>query len=235
VSATFDSFAEAFTYWTETANPKRYDELLAGMIAGRVERALDIGCGPGFLTFWLADRATHVTGLDVSPAMIGIATKRRRSTGLRNVDFAIGDAENPPFGVGTFDLVVSDATLHDTVMERSLAAIRELVKPGGRVVLRDVITRNPARARSRFWQLAGTIRSVPGYLRRLGPATTARVLRFEASPAWLRHRAAGGELTPDEFERTYARHFPGCRFSRQGWFMIAAWDAPPAAPADTAR
>ena len=231
MSATFDPFAEAFTAWTETAHPKRYDEWFGGEIPGRVGRVLDVGCGPGFLTFWMAARAEHVTGLDISPAMLRIAAARRRALGAGNADFAVGDAESLPFRPGTFDVVVSDATLHDTHMERSLPAVRALVRPGGRAVLRDVITRAPTRARSRFWQLAGTMRSVPGYLRRLGPVATARVLRFEASPTWLRHRAAGGELTPDEFERTYARHFPGCRFAAQGWFMTATWDAPAAPPA----
>lgn len=222
--ATFDAFAESFTFWAETANPKRYDQLLGDLIPARVGRALDVGCGPGFLSIWLAERAEHVTGLDISPAMIHMARRRAGEAGVANVEFLVGDAEGPPFELASFDLVVSDATIHDTRIDRSLPAIRDLVKPGGRLVVRDVITHNPARARSQFWQLLGTLRNVPGYLKRLGVSKSLRVLRFETSPTWLRHRAEGGELTPAEFEQTFGRHLPGCQFRREAWFMTTIWE-----------
>lgn len=227
--ATFDDFAARFTAWTETVNPKRYDVLLGDLVPPSVGRALDVGCGAGGLTRWLAPRAEHVTGLDISPAMLDIARRRRDADGLPNADFVLGDAEDPPFGEGSFDLVVSDASIHDTDLSRTLPALRRLARASGLLVLRDVVTADRARERSLLHQVAGVVGRVPGYLRRLGPAATLRVLRFEASPAWLAHRVAGEAFTPEEFTRSYSSHLPGCRISRQGWSMIAAWTAPDAA------
>lgn len=219
----FDRFAESFAFWAETANPKQYDALLADLIPARIGRALDVGCGPGVLSVWLASRSDQVIGIDISPAMVRIAHRRAAEAAAANVAFVVGNAEGPPFPKETFDLVASDATIHDTNLERSLPAICSLVRPGGCAIVRDVITRNPARARSRLWQLLGTLRNVPGYLRRLGFITTARVLRFEASPTWLRHRAQGSELTPAEFRRVLGSYLEGCSFRREPWFMTAVW------------
>ena len=224
--ATFDDFAARFTAWTETAHPKRYEVLLGDLVPPVVERALDVGCGAGGLTRWLAARAAHVIGLDVSPAMLDIARRRRDAEALPNADFVLGDAEEPPFGAGSFDLVASDASIHDTDLSRTLPALRRVVRPGGLLLLRDVVTADRERERSVAHQLAGVVGRIPGYLRRLGPSATLRVLRFEASPTWLAHRAAGEALTPDEFTQAYSAHLPGCRISRQGWSMIAAWTAP---------
>lgn len=224
-ASAFDSFAERFTEWTETTNPKQYGQLLGDVVPATVDHALDVGCGAGTLTLWLASRAQRVTGLDLAPAMIDIAGRRRAQAAARNVDFVVGSADVPPFAAGSFDLIVSDAAMHDTELARSLPALRALVRPGGRVVLRDVITDDPVRDRSALHHLVGTLRRVPRYLRQLGPTTAARVLRFEASPTWLRHRAEGEAMTPDAFERTYAAIFPGARFVRQGWCMLMVWDA----------
>ena len=223
--ATFDELAERFTEWTETAHPKRYEELLGDAVPPRVERALDVGCGAGGLTRWLATRARHVTGLDISAAMLGIARRRGDAEKLPNAHFVLGDAMEPPFAPGSFDLVVSDASIHDTELSRTLPALRRLAAPGGLLLLRDVVTADRGRERSLVHQIAGVVGRIPGYLRRLGPVTTARVLRFEASPSWLRHRVAGEALTPAEFTQAYSEHLPGCRITRQGWSMLAAWQA----------
>jgi len=223
VSTTFDGFAEAFTEWAEAVNPKQYDAVLGDLLPPRLEAALDVGCGGGLLALWLADRTTHVVALDVSPAMIRLAQDRVRAMARKNVVFLVGDAQAPPLAADSFDLVVSDTAIHDTNMEDSLPAIRALVRPGGRLVVRDIITHNHSRARSLTWQVLGTLRSIPRYLWRLGPAATLRVLRFELSPTWVRHRAEGAELTPDEFERVFSRHLPGCRFIHEPWFVTACW------------
>src|ERR1700749_3298699 len=46
--------------------------------------ALDVACGPGILACALADRAQHVTGVDITPAMIAQAQARQAATGRTN-------------------------------------------------------------------------------------------------------------------------------------------------------
>lgn len=221
-----DRFAEAFAFWVEAASPKRYDLLLDRLLPTRVGEVLDIGCGPGYLSLHLAARAEHVVGFDLSPAMIRIARRYRDEARYRNIDFLVGDAHCMPFTSKSFDLVVSDTTLHDTEISVTLPIIRELVRPGGLIVLRDKITHNRKRAASPLWQLLGAVRSFPRYVRRSGPATALRLLRFETSPEWVLHRAEGRELTPSAFRQTYGRELPGCEVVEEDWFMTALWKAP---------
>jgi SAM-dependent methyltransferase len=223
--STFDTFAEDFAWWAETANPKPYDELIGEHVPVRIGCALDVGCGPGLLCEWLSRRADRVTGLDVSEAMVRIARRRAAMAGLHNIEVVEGDIEAAPFAAGTFDLVVSDTAIHDTAMARSLPAMRSLVRPGGIVIVRDIITHDPRRAASPFWQLMGTVRNIPAYVGRHGIPTTVRLVRFEASPTWVRHRAEGRELTPAKFEEEYDRYLPGSTFTRRAWFMTAVWQA----------
>ncbi|MDH3734139.1 MAG: class I SAM-dependent methyltransferase [Gemmatimonadota bacterium] len=219
-------FAEAFDRWVETTGPKCYESLLGPHLPPRVERALDVGCGPGYLALYLAGRADHVVGLDLSGAMTRLARRKRDRVGVGNVSFVTGDVGAPPLRPASFDVVSSDTMLHDTEIEVTLPVLRSLVRPGGWVILRDVTTRHTGRSRSPLWQLAGTIRQVPRYLRELGPRQTWSVLRFEASPTWVRHRAEGGELTREEFRAAYSRVFPDCTFLDEPWAMTAIWRAP---------
>lgn len=221
-----DRFAEAFAFWVETGSPKRYESLLDRFLPPRLGEVLDIGCGPGYLSLYLARRAEHVVGLDASPSMIRIARRYRQEAGLRNIDFLIADAHRMPFAPGSFDLVASDTTLHDTEIGVTLPIIRDLVRPGGLVLLRDKITRNPARSNSSLWQFLGSLRRFPRCVRQSGPTTAFRLLRFEASPEWVRHRAEGRELTPSAFRQAYGWELLGCEFVEADWYMMAVWRAP---------
>jgi SAM-dependent methyltransferase len=81
--------------------------LLEKLLAGfpQVGRALEIGCGTGHFSRWLAAKDLDVTGLDISPSMLAEA---RRLDGLSYVE---GDALNLPFGDRSFDLAVLITTL----------------------------------------------------------------------------------------------------------------------------
>jgi SAM-dependent methyltransferase len=98
------------------------DELLdrLDLVTRRLERALDLGCGPGLLTQGLRAR-----GLDVTPADAG-ALFANRSGGVQC------DEDRLPFEPGGFDLVVSTGTL-DSVndLPGALIQARRLLRPDG--------------------------------------------------------------------------------------------------------
>jgi ubiquinone/menaquinone biosynthesis C-methylase UbiE len=75
------------------------------------QRALDLGCGTGSLTFALARRANvnAIYGLDYSTAYVDYA-KRRNSDS--RINFLVGDACAIPFADGAFDQVLSLLVLH---------------------------------------------------------------------------------------------------------------------------
>ena len=72
-------------------------ELLDMLATNRT--ALDVGCGTGHFSRWLARKGLEVTGLDSAPAMIGQARQ------LNGLTYRTGDAMNLPFDDATFDLV----------------------------------------------------------------------------------------------------------------------------------
>ena len=64
--------------------------------------ALDAGCGTGFLTFELAARGHHVTGVDFAPSMIAEARRKSAELGVSSVRFEEADAEQLPFTLARF-------------------------------------------------------------------------------------------------------------------------------------
>ncbi|MER7661496.1 class I SAM-dependent methyltransferase [Streptomyces sp. NPDC096193] len=131
----YDSFAEAYSAENETNLVNAYYErpgmlALAGDVAGR--RILDAGCGSGSLSAALRDRGAVVTGVDASAVMLALA-RRRLGDGvaLHVVDLS----DRLPFDDGAFDDVVASLVLH--YLEDwgpTLAEIRRVLKPGGRLI-----------------------------------------------------------------------------------------------------
>ncbi len=68
-------------------------------------RILDSGCGPGMMTAALAERGAVVTGIDISPQLIGIAQQRLDPAHASRVRFVAGDMLGDD--VGSFDFVVA--------------------------------------------------------------------------------------------------------------------------------
>nr|WP_205709684.1 class I SAM-dependent methyltransferase [Kineococcus siccus] len=94
--------------------------------------ALDVGCGAGELARRLAARADHVTALDADPATV--ATARRLSAGVANLDLRCADlltADLP----GGYDVITAVAVLHHVPLETALVRLRDLLAPGGTLVV----------------------------------------------------------------------------------------------------
>lgn len=102
---------------------------------------LDLGCGIGRLSVWLARKAALVTGLDISEEMIRVAQNKAVSQGAHNACFAVYDGTALPFGDGSFDVAVCCAVLKYVIDDSDFSIIiKEVcraVRPGGRVVVID--------------------------------------------------------------------------------------------------
>ncbi|WP_316978935.1 class I SAM-dependent methyltransferase [Shumkonia mesophila] len=97
-------------------------------------RVLDVGCGTGFLSLLLADLGCTVTGVDLAPDMLARARAKAEAARL-SITFRDGDAESPPFGPETFDLIVCRHvvwTLPDP--EAAFRNWHRILVPGGRVM-----------------------------------------------------------------------------------------------------
>ncbi len=95
---------------------------------------LDLGCGTGRHSLWLAAAGAEVTAIDFSEGMLAEA---RRKPGAQAVRFVVHDLhEGLPFAAGTFDRVVSGLVLeHLRDPAHFFREARRVLKPGGHAVL----------------------------------------------------------------------------------------------------
>ncbi len=226
-SADFDVLSDGYIFFTNIMDQSVYIEALDSVVQN-TERALDAGCGSGILTLKLANRINYVVGLDISRSMILSAKSYQRELKKDNVAFVVADLERLPFKKGTFDFVVSKATLHHTRLDVTVPGLRRLVRPGGRMVIFDLVTSTPRLDRSPIWQILRVIWSAPRYAITYGLHAMWRIMSFQMSPQWIRHVCHDRQLTPMSFRNIYSRFLPGCRFERNPktpWTMVASWEA----------
>jgi arsenite methyltransferase len=106
------------------------------------ERVLDVGSGPGLLVAEMTQAvgpAGHVTGLDVSDAMLALAQRRCADlTGTGRASFVKADATALPFADGAFDVAVS-TQVYEYVADvpTALAELHRVLRPGGRTLILD--------------------------------------------------------------------------------------------------
>jgi SAM-dependent methyltransferase len=92
-------------------------------------RVLEVGCGWGELAEWIErDTGAEVVAIDLSPRMVELARER-------GVDARVADVQELPFADGEFDVVVAAWMLyHVPDLDRGLAELARVLRPGGRLV-----------------------------------------------------------------------------------------------------
>ena len=108
------------------------------------EKVLDVGCGTGGVTIPAKLRVGkngEAAGIDPAPEMIAIARRKANRAGLE-IDFRVGVIESLPFPDGTFDAVTSSLMMHhlpEHLRVKGLAEIRRVLKPGGRLLIAEIM------------------------------------------------------------------------------------------------
>ncbi len=95
-------------------------------------RVVEVGCGTGQLSNFLAASGRVVLGLDLSLASLRLADAFRRRAGLTTARFARANLFSPPVLPGSADLVIAQGVLHHTgAPRRALGVLKQLLRPGG--------------------------------------------------------------------------------------------------------
>ncbi|MBE9177448.1 methyltransferase domain-containing protein [Oculatella sp. LEGE 06141] len=114
------------------------DELLAWAGVDHADHILDVGCGIGGSSLYLAEKfGASATGITLSPVQAARATERAQTAGLADrTRFQVADALNMPFPARSFDLVWSlESGEHMPDKTRFLQECHRVLKPGGMLIM----------------------------------------------------------------------------------------------------
>jgi SAM-dependent methyltransferase/biotin operon repressor len=111
----------------------------------------DLGAGEGTLSQMLAKHVKQVIAVDNSERMVSYGANLAKEHGVPNLDFRLGDIEDPPVKAGTADLAVFSQALHHAQSPRNaVAAAHKILKGGGRVVILDLLKHGFEKARQLY-------------------------------------------------------------------------------------
>jgi len=160
-------------------------------------RIVEIGCGTGQMSLYLAHAHRVVIGADLTRASLRLGVEAARRFELDQVRFIETDLYHPGIREGAFDVVYSSGVLHHTPDPRAaFARIARLARPGGMIVLGvyNAFARIPLRARRIIARLCG-YRFIP-----CDPVLRDRESEPARRNAWLRDQYQH----PEEHRHTLA-------------------------------
>ncbi|MEB2285277.1 MAG: class I SAM-dependent methyltransferase [Myxococcales bacterium] len=146
----FEQAAGGYDEWYDSPSGRRVERSERRLLRWLLDQVpgsrslLDVGCGTGRFTGWLAERPLRVFGLDRSPAMLAVLRRRHPE-----VPVVLGDAHRLPLRDGAVDLTLLLTTLE--FLEDPLAALTEAVRVSRRGMLLVVLNR---------WSMGGLSRRV---------------------------------------------------------------------------
>src|SRR5437870_12772191 len=111
----------------------------------------DLGAGEGLLSELLARRCKKVIAVDNSEKIVAFGAAKARKNNLKNLEFRLGDLQNPPIEPDSVDLaILSQALHHAEEPGKAVSAVHGLLKPGGQIMILDLLRHNFEKARELY-------------------------------------------------------------------------------------
>jgi len=194
-------------------------------------RIVEVGCGTGQMSLYLARADRLVIGADLTRASLALAAEAAGRFGVERALFVETDLRRPGLKPGAFDVVYCSGVLHHTPDPRaSFRSLARLARPGGIIVLGlyNAVARLPLRLRRGIARLTGN-RWIPW-----DPVLRERTGEPARREAWLRdqyrhpeeHRHTHGEVLRwfAENEVDYLRAYPSTVLGDEGEDLFAPAD-----------
>jgi ubiquinone/menaquinone biosynthesis C-methylase UbiE/DNA-binding transcriptional ArsR family regulator len=114
-------------------------------------KVADLGAGEGLLSELLARRCKKVIAVDNSEKIVAFGAAKARKNGLKNLEFRLGDLQDPPVQANSVDLVILSQALHHAEdPAKALASAYKLLRSRGEVVILDLLKHNFDKARELY-------------------------------------------------------------------------------------
>jgi SAM-dependent methyltransferase len=169
--------------------------------AGAGDCVLDVACGPGLLACAFARVVRHVTGIDLTPAMLDRARELATARGLTNLTWRLADVQPLPFPDGAFSIETARFAFHHFLDPAAvLREMRRVCARGGRVA---VIDSAPAADRAAAFNRMERLRD-PSHVRAMSPEELHDLFPAAGLPE---PRVASYRMAV-ELEALLARSFP---------------------------
>src|SRR5437899_10438020 len=111
----------------------------------------DLGAGEGTLAQLLAKNARKVIAVDNSPKMVEFASELAKKHGFRNIEYRLGDMQEPPIAKNSVDLAIFSQALHHAPRpERAIKSAHSILRKNGRIVILDLLNHSFERARELY-------------------------------------------------------------------------------------
>jgi ubiquinone/menaquinone biosynthesis C-methylase UbiE/DNA-binding transcriptional ArsR family regulator len=111
----------------------------------------DLGAGEGTLSQLLAKSARKVIAIDNSPKMVEFGSQLAKKHGFNNLEYRLGDLEDPPIMKNSIDLAILSQALHHAIHpQQAIGAAHLILKRGGRLVILDLLSHRFERARELY-------------------------------------------------------------------------------------
>ena len=199
-----------------------YHNFLLRHVPAKCENVLEIGCGTGAFSRALANRARHVTAIDLSSEMIRVARSR---SSLPQIEFEIADVMKRELPLAHFDCIATIATLHHLAHPAVLTKLKQTLRAGGTLIVLDLyqpetnlLTTGGLADRLLNFVALGT--SVSLRLIHNGRLRRPRAVRA----AWQAHGKTDRYLTMGEVRSLYSSMFPGVVIRKHLlWRYSAVW------------
>ena len=111
----------------------------------------DLGAGEGTLALLLAQRAKRVIAVDSSEKMVEYGRSLAQKHSVANLEYRFGDIEEVPIRTATVDLAFFSQALHHAQHpEKAVTEAWRILKPGGRIVVLDLVRHGHQEARDLY-------------------------------------------------------------------------------------
>jgi ArsR family transcriptional regulator len=100
----------------------------------------DLGSGEGLISELLARRCKRVIAVDNSEKIVAFGAAKAKKNGVKNLEFRLGNLQDPPIDPGSVDLAILSQALHHAEDPASaISAAHRLLRPHGQILILDLL------------------------------------------------------------------------------------------------